>query len=278
MKTINILIKKTSIKWKATLYSLLGITVSACGVNIYSTNDDVKLGQQVVSSIETNPKEYPILNDPNMTNYVQGIVNKLLNAPEIKYRGKFAYTVKIIRDDKTINAFCTPGGYIYVYTGLMKMLDNEASLAAVLGHEVAHAELRHATDRMTKAYGAQALTSIILGNNPGQTAQIAANLFTNGGLLLNSRSDESQSDEYSFKYLRSTNWYPGAIKFFFEKISNGKKSSGFSASVERLFSTHPLPQDRIDETNKRISDSKIPVPTEAQLNSVEYKRIISRLP
>ena len=144
------------------------------------------------------------------------MVNQIINSPKVEYRKQFAYKVEIINDDKTVNAFCTPGGYIYVYTGLLKKLDNEAALAGVLGHEIAHAENRHSTQRMTKAYGASILTSIVLGNDAGQLEQLGANLLTGLALLKNSRDDEMEADEDSFYYLESTKWFPGGIKFFFE--------------------------------------------------------------
>ena len=91
-----------------------------------------------------------------------------------------------------------------VYTGLLKFIDNEATLAGVLGHEIAHAERRHATQRITKAYGVQILLSIVLGEKPAQIAEITANLFAGLALLTNSRADETEADEYSFGYLKST--------------------------------------------------------------------------
>lgn len=247
------------------------VILTYCGaVNVFPVAQDKQLGAQFDQEIRANPREYPILNNAKARSYVQGIVDRLIQSPEIRYRGQFAYRTEIINDDKTINAFCTPGGYIYVYTGLIKVLDNEAALAGVLGHEIAHAELRHSTERMTTQLGAQTLLSIALGNNPDRTVSFAANAFAGLGLLKNSRSDELESDDYSFRYLRSTNWYPGAINYFFDKV----KGRGGS-SLERLLSTHPLPQDRIDATNNRLRTFNIPPPTEAQLNArgyAEFKR------
>jgi predicted Zn-dependent protease len=165
-------------------------------------------------------------------------------------------------------------------------LDNEATLAGVMGHEIAHAERRHGTERMTKAYGLQIITQMILGQNPSQLASIGANLFGGLALLKNSRSDEEEADDYSFQYLQSTQWYPGSIKFFFQKITaaSGKSPGGAQAaaniatSVERLLSTHPLPQDRIDATNKRITDAKLPAPSEANLRTQPYQQIKRMLP
>lgn len=231
--------------------SFILLFLVACSFNAFPVSDDIQLGEQVKSEIESNPSQYPILHNPAAQSYLQSMINQIINTPLIKYRKQFSYKVEIINDDKTVNAFCTPGGFIYVYTGLLKKIDNEATLAGVLGHEIAHAENRHATQRMTKAYGASILTSIVLGKDPGQLEQLGANLLTGLALLKNSRSDELEADKDSFHYLESTKWYPGGIKFFFEKILSNKNSSIF----EELLSTHPMPQDRIDQINELINNS-----------------------
>lgn len=231
--------------------SFLLVFLVACSFNIFPVSDDIQLGKQVQQEIAKDPKQYPILNNSAARSYLQNMINQIIISPKIKYRKEFAYKVEIINDDKTVNAFCTPGGYIYVYTGLLKKLDNEAALAGVLGHEIAHAENRHSTQRMTKAYGASVLTNIVLGNDSGELEQLGANLITGLALLKNSRSDELEADEDSFHFLESTKWYPGGIKFFFEKVMTNKSSSVF----EELLSTHPMPQDRLDQINKLIKES-----------------------
>lgn len=262
-------------RWKFCIIILSGILIQCSGLTnlVMPPKNDVGLGAQMDAQIRSNPKEYPILNDANSRQYVQTMVNKVLQSPEIKYKSMFPYKVEIIKDDKTVNAFCTPGGYIYVYTGLIKMLDNDASLAGVIGHEIAHAELRHSASRIVKAYGLQLALEIALGNNPNRTAEVAANMFSGLALLKNSRNDESDADEYSFKYLQSTNWYPGAISYFFEKV----KGQGGSA-IESLLSTHPLPQDRLDAVSKRVKDAHIPSPNENTLSSKSYTEFKRKLP
>ncbi len=251
--------------------------IAACGVNIFSDKDDVNLGQQLDAEIRANPKEYPILkNRPDVKAYVKGITASILNSPEVKKRGIYAYEVEIIHDDKTVNAFCTPGGYIYVYTGLLKFLDNEAALAGVMGHEIAHAELRHATKRMSAAYGVQIMLAVALGQNPSMVEQIAANLFTNLGFLKNSRDDEMESDNYSMMYLRGTDYYPGAIRYFFEKI--GSQGKGGTGSFEKLFLTHPPSDERLNNVSNKMREWSIPDPTDAQLFAARYNEMKRKLP
>ena len=249
------------------------LLLTYCGaINVFPVSEDQRLGAQFDKEIKSDPKQYPLYSNPKAQQYVQSIIDRIIQSPEVKYRGKFSYKVQLIKDDAMINAFCTPGGYIYVYTGLLKAIDNEATLAGVLGHEIAHAEQRHSTDRMTTQLGIQTMMDIALGTNKDQNLELAANAFTGLGLLKNSRSDEEEADDFSFRYLRSTQWFPGGILYFFDKV----KGRGGS-SIERLLSTHPLPQDRIDETNARLKKANIPPPTEAQLNTrgyTEFKRTL----
>jgi predicted Zn-dependent protease len=244
-------------------------------INIFPDSKDIELGKQFDAEIRKNPKQYPILQDrPDVKEYVEAIGRKILASPHIKYRDKFAYKFEILHDDSTVNAFCTPGGYVYVYTGLLKFVDNEATLAGVLAHEIAHAELRHSTRQMSMQYGTSFLLSIALGDNPSFTANFVAQLLQTGALLKYSRADEDEADEYSVKYLQSTGYYPGAIKFFFEKVSTEHTGGAW----ERLISTHPLPQDRLNHINELVKAIGNPEPAEENLRSKPYQEFKSHLP
>lgn len=245
------------------LSTFLTIGFIACGedgINIFSDADDVQLGLQVVEEINANSSEYPIFTgDPTIKSYIRdNIFNQILASSKIAKKNVYQYSIEIVHKDDILNAFALPGGPVYVYTGLLKYLDSEAALAGVLGHEIAHAEKRHATTRMTKYYGISVLLGLILGKNPSQLAEIAANLFVGLAFLANSRSDEEQSDEYSFMYLRDTRFYPGGVKFFFEKLQADGLVTG-SGGLETFFSTHPDPIARIANTNKRLQDNGMEV-------------------
>ncbi len=277
MKT-NLLLKTKGF-WTVVLISLVFIFTTGCedptSPNIFSLEDDVRLGSQLDSVIRSSPAEYTILHSEEATGYVQNIADEIIQSPNVEYSDVFEYDVTIIRDDSTINAFAAPGGFIYVYTGLMKFLDNEATLAAVLAHEIAHCESRHATERMTKQYGISLLADVILGNDPEALEQIATNLLTNLALLKNSRDDEYEADEKSFKYLKSINtWYPGAMTFFFDKIEENS-GGGF---LEELLSTHPMPDDRVAAVEELIENSDIPEPSENNLFTQRYQEFLQTLP
>lgn len=243
-------------------------------IKLFSVENDVALGQKLDEEMKRNPVEYPfyVYNQP--IEYLQSIVDKIILAPSIKYRHIFKYKVQIIAKDNEINAFCTPGGYIYVYTGLIRSLKNEATLAAVLAHEIAHAELRHAKNRMLKAYGVDLIKSIILGEKPDKLKEVAGNFFSGAYLMKNSREDEYESDEFSFKYLQSTHWYPGAIKFLFDLI----KTESRPDFIERLNDTHPVPQDRIEKIEKMLKDAGINKPDEKSLRTMDYKIFVKTMP
>ncbi|MBE2226650.1 MAG: M48 family metalloprotease [Ignavibacteria bacterium] len=264
------------------LFSLLiasAIFQSCEQSNIFSDKDDVELGEQFDKEIKANPKEFPMLQGhQDIKDYVTSMGKEILNSPKIKKRSIYPYQFQVI-DDTIINAFCTPGGYVYIYTGLMKFLDNESGLAGVVGHEIAHAERRHVTQRLTAYYGVSMLLGFILGGNPSMLAEIAANLFVGLAFLKNSRDDETEADYYSIQYLTSTKWYPGGITFFFDKIKEEQRKKGTTpGDLDRLLSTHPLPNDRISFVNKELGKmNPKPDPTKG-LYTDEYQAMKQKLP
>ncbi len=210
------------------------------GLNLFSIEDDIKLGQQLDQEIAANPQQYPIL-DPGQFaaayQHLQRITDQLLSSGQLRYRDRFAWQLKIIRDDNTLNAFCAPGGYIYVYTGLIKFLDRESELAGVMGHEIAHADLRHSTEMLTRVYGVQVLLEILLGGSPGTLANIATNL----ALLSYSRANETEADLASVAYLCTTEYDPKGTAGFFQKLLDSGQGGGGPAWL----STHPAPDNRV---------------------------------
>lgn len=209
------------------------------GFNLFTIQDDKDLGQMLVAEIDSNPSEYPLLDEsqyPQAYEYIRSLRDTVLSSGEVTYKDEFDWDVHIIQDDSTLNAFCAPGGYIYVYTGLIKYLDSEDELLGVMGHEMAHADRRHSTEQLTKAYGISTLFDILLGNNQGTLTDIAQGLI---GLSF-SRKDESEADEYSVIYLCPTTYNAAGAAGFFQKI----EASGASNPPEFL-STHPNPDNRI---------------------------------
>lgn len=221
------------------LTMLLGATGCKKKVNIFTIQDDKTLGLQVKNEIASDPATYPILPEaqyPQAYTYLREVRDKILNSGQVRYKNEFAWEVYIIRDDNTLNAFCAPGGYIYVYTGLIKYLDSEDEFAGVMAHEIAHADRRHSTSQLTKAYGISTLLSVVLGDNQSALTDIAQNLL----FLSFSRGDETDADEHSVMYLCPTDLNAAGAAGFFEKI----EAQGGS-NPPQFLSTHPNPDNRI---------------------------------
>ena len=224
-----------------------GTTQQAGGFNLFTPEQDIELGKEVSKQIESDPQQFPLLpeqGNEEVYRYIRKITSKILNSGQVKYKDTFAWEVKIIKDDETLNAFCTPGGYIYVYTGLIKYLDSEDQLAGVMAHEIAHADLRHSTRQMTKTYGLAALVSIVTGKSePGLIEQIALGLVS----LKFSRSHETESDLNSVKYLCPTDYRADGAAGFFKKIES-------SSGTPEFLSTHPSPSNRIENIEARAQE------------------------
>ncbi|MCC6702608.1 MAG: M48 family metalloprotease [Fluviicola sp.] len=238
------------------------------GINLFTIEQDRELGAQVAAEIDGNPQEYPLLDSTQykeVYGYLYKIRNTILNSGNVKNKDNFQWRLRIIHDDSTLNAFCTPGGYIYVYTGILKYLDNEAQLAGVLGHEIAHADFRHSTRQMTKLYGVQTLVSILAGNR-----QLLSQITTSIVGLKFSREHESEADKGSVTYLCPTAYQADGGAGFFEKIT----AAGGSRTPEFL-STHPSPEGRIEA----FHNYKYEMGCQGSANyAAEYKSIVAKLP
>jgi predicted Zn-dependent protease len=177
-------------------------------------------------------------------------MNDILASDEVAYREEFAWEVKIIQNDDVLNAFATPGGYIYVYTGLIKYLDNEDDLAGVLGHEIAHADLRHTSRQLQRQYGISILLSVALGQDAGTLEQIVAQIA--GGLagLRFSREFEEEADSRSVDYLADTDYACNSAASFFQKLLQ----EGESNNPPEFLSTHPSPDNRVADINAKAQE------------------------
>ncbi len=216
-------------------------------LNLFPVSQDIELGKQVHDQIASDPERFPVLSAeayPEAYAYLRKLVDKLLSTGQVAYRDQFAWEVHIIEDDSTLNAFATPGGYIYVYTGLIKFLNSEDELAGVLGHEIAHAALRHSTRQLTKLYGLEILRQLVTGHtDPTLIEQVALSL----AVLKFSRSHEAQADEYSVIYLCPTEYNAAGAAGFFKKMEG-------RASPPEFLSTHPNPGNRVQHIQAKAQE------------------------
>lgn len=230
----------------------LALSLPACkkgGLNLFTIQDDKNLGAQLKAEIEANPSQYPLLpftGNETAYSYLYAMRDAILQSDNVKRKNDFLWETYIIHDDNTLNAFCAPGGYIYVYTGIIKFLDEADHLAGVMGHEIAHADERHSTEQMTQTYGLQVITDIILGNNQNQLSEIAKGLATLGF----SRSHEKEADDRSVDYLCDTDYASNGAAAFFEKLIATQQAGNTPA----FLSTHPNPKNRVQNINKRATD------------------------
>lgn len=267
MKKINVVV-----------IGLLAIVLTACGMfneknkgkgfNLFTVQQDIELGAQVAAEIDSDPQTYPLLDSvqyKEVYSYVYKVRDKILNTGEVDFKDDFQWRLRIIHDDSTLNAFCTPGGYIYIYTGILKFLDSEDQFAGVLGHEIAHADLRHSTRQMTKLFGVQILLDVLAGDRAA-LKQVTGALV---GLKF-SRSHESEADARSVKYLCPTDYNAAGGAGFFQKIED----MGGSRTPE-FMSTHPNPTDRIEHFhNEKITNGC----TGEQTYQTEFDAMVARLP
>lgn len=213
-------------------------------LNFFSINDDIALGQQTRDAILADPTTYPILDSSQYSSsyaYMFKVRDNILNAGQVHYKDKFAWELYIIHDDSTLNAFCTPGGYIFFYTGLLKYLVAEDQLAGVMGHEMGHADLRHSTYALTEQYGLAIAYQILTGKEPGLLAQFVNTLTT----LSRSRKRETAADEASVRYLCPTAYEANGAADFFSMVQN----DGIGAQIPTIFSSHPADSTRINHIN-----------------------------
>lgn len=261
------------------LFTLLSVLILfSCdrnnNLNLIDPAEDVVLGKQLSEEILDQPQKFPVLDPlayPESYAYLQNMVNTILEGGEVVYRDEFAWKVFIIKDDNTLNAFATPGGYIYVYTGLIKYLDTEGDLAGVLGHEIAHADLRHASRQLQKAHGLNLILSLLVGDEGNLAGEIVAQLAGQLAGLRFSREYEKEADARSVDYLAKTQYPCNAAGSFFRKLQEEEGDGRIPA----FLSTHPHPENRVREIEKR--SEKIGCDTSLQSNG-NYQAFQKSLP
>lgn len=207
-------------------------------VNLFTVEDDLQLGADLAAQIDADPVNFPPLDredHPLAYAHLERIRDVVLESPDVQYASDFPWEITILDDDDVVNAFAVPGGYLWVYTGLIKFLESEDQLAGVLGHEIAHADRRHSTEQLTKRYGLSVLLELAFGDDPNLAAQVAAGLVD----LSFSRTQESDADDYSVLYLCDSTYAADGSAGFFELMEGGQ-------GVPEFLSTHPDPEGRIE--------------------------------
>ncbi len=236
--------------------------------NWYSLEKEIAMGKQYAQQVEQSAKMVP---DPVVSEYVTRIGQNLVRNSD----AKVPFTIKVIDSDE-INAFALPGGFFYVNSGLILAADEEAELAGVMAHEIAHVAARHATRQMTRAQLANfaSIPLIFVGGGLGYAVYSAASIGLPLTFLSFSRSFEAEADYLGLEYMYKTGYDPQAFIAFFEKIqAKEKKKPG---SLAKAFATHPQTPDRIVKSQEEINTILPPRP-EYVVTTSEFDDVKQRL-
>jgi predicted Zn-dependent protease len=234
-------------------------------INFISLDKEIALGRQLSQEIERQVK---LIDDPAINEYVNRVGQNLVRNSD----AKVPFTIKVVESDE-INAFALPGGFFYVNSGLILAADDEAELAGVMAHEIAHVAARHGTENESKGQLIQfaSIPLIFMGGVGGFAIRQAAGLIIPISFLQFSRKDEAEADYLGLQYMYATGYDPGAAVSFFEKLQ--AKESAKPGSVSKLFSTHPPTGDRIEMEKKHIEqilpDKEQYVVTTSEFNNIK---------
>jgi predicted Zn-dependent protease len=234
---------------------------------LYSIDREVALGRQLAAEIDRSSK---FVTDPMVTEFVNRIGQNIV----LHSDAKIPFTIKVI-DSEDVNAFALPGGFLYVHRGLLEAADNEAEVAGVLAHEIAHVTARHGIEQASKGelINYASIGLIFVGGIGGYIAQQALSLAIPLTFLKFSRGAEKEADRLGAQYMWASGYDPNALVSFFEKLQ--AKEKGKPGTLSKVFSTHPMTGDRIKEVQALIP--RFPDRNEYQISSSEFTDVKSRL-
>jgi predicted Zn-dependent protease len=237
-------------------------------VNFYSIEKEIALGKQLASEVERQAK---IINDPVISEYVNRIGQNLVRNSD----AKVPFTIKVV-DSEEVNAFALPGGFFFVNSGLILKADNEAELAGVMSHEIAHVAARHGTRQATRGEIAQLgmIPLVFMGGWTGYGIYQAASVLVPVGFLKFSRGFESEADMLGLEYMYKAGYDPTAFVDFFEKVETLEKRK--PGTMAKVFSTHPMTDDRIRAAQNNIQNLLKAKP-EYVLTTSEFGDVKARL-
>jgi len=225
-----------------------------------SDNQEVELGGQINDQILDQVQLY---NDRDINNYVKQIGDTLVPYSD---RPELPYTFQVVNDD-SINAFATMGGYVYVHTGLLKAADNEAEVAGVMAHEIAHITNKHALKQMR-----QRIIAGGVANAAGVDNSVLVAVGVEVGLNLpKSRRDEYEADRSGLETIVRSGYAPKGMVGFFQKLLNAG-----GGSVPTILRTHPHTEDRIANLEQMLQQAQINPNAGKGLDNARYKANIRK--
>lgn len=237
-------------------------------VNFYSLEKEIAIGKQLAMEIERQAK---LVDDPIISEYVNRVGQNLVRNSDVKV----PVSIKVIDSDE-VNAFALPGGFFFVNTGLILRADNEAELAGVMGHELAHIAARHGTRQATRGQIANfaSIPLLFMGGWTGYAIRQAAGLAIPMTFLTFSRGFEAEADLLGIQYLYKAGYDPSSYVDFFEKLQAMEKRK--PGTLSKVFGSHPLTADRIEESQKTI-EKYLKEKPEYVLTTSEFDEVKDRL-
>ena len=214
--------------------------------NLISIDEEWQLGQQLASDVA---KQVRFNNDPAVNAYIQQVGQRLVAQTPAPFN-QLPWDFHVV-DDPAINAFAIPGGHVYVNTGLIANAENASELAGVMAHEINHVVARHSTEQISRQYGLSVLAGLVLGQDPGQLAQIAAQIVAGGALARFSREAEAEADELGIQTMYKAGYDPHGMAAMFRVLLAHQQSE--PGKVEQFFATHPTTESRIQEADQRAA-------------------------
>jgi len=236
--------------------------------NWYSLETEIRMGKEYSQQVEASVK---MVQDPVVTEYVNRIGQNLVRNSD----AQVPFTIKVIDSDE-VNAFALPGGFFYVNSGLILAADEEAELAGVMAHEIAHVAARHATRQITRAQWANigTIPLIFVGGGIGYAVRSVAGLALPMTFLSFSRGFEAEADYLGLQYMYKSGYDPQAFISFFEKLQAKEKRK--PGTLARAFSTHPQTPDRIEKSQEEIGKI-LPARPQYVVSTSEFDDVKSRL-
>jgi len=238
------------------------------GLSFYSIEKEIRIGKQYAQEVEASVK---LVQDPVINEYVNRIGQNLVRNSD----AKVPFTIKVI-DTDVVNAMALPGGFFYVNSGLILAADEEAELAGVMSHEIAHVAARHWAHAMTKGQllNIASIPLIFVGGGIGYAVRSAAGIGLPVTFLTFQRSQEAEADYLGVQYMYKTGYDPQAFISFFEKLkAKEKKKPGF---WDKTFASHPQTPDRIGKSQEEIARI-LPARNQYVVSTSEFDEVKARL-
>jgi predicted Zn-dependent protease len=237
--------------------------------NWYSLEKEIAMGKEFAAQVEASVK---LVQDPVVTEYVNRIGQNLVRNSD----ARVPFTIKVIDNDE-VNAFALPGGFFYVNTGLILAADNEAELAGVMAHEIAHVAARHATKNATRQeiFNLASIPLIFIGGPAGYAVRQFVGLAVPISFLKFSRNSEREADMLGLQYQYASGYDPEEFVKFFEKLHREEKRKKHNF-LARAFMTHPMTGDRIKRAQQEIA-KYLPARDDYIVNTSDFDEVKARL-